>query len=467
MNRIVFKKQDTAPKKCPICSHINSTAIASIQSKDAVFQTQNNEDQIIRCDSCYSVYFLDPRIVGYLNEDTSGFQKYTDHYLLVGCGIDLGVELLSDYTNTSGRLLEVGCGAGFSLSYWSSFKKMKGVGLEAAYYGSVGRALLQVDIRETYLKEESEPLGEFDVILSSEVIEHVEDPRSFLKALKNNLSRDGVLLLTTPAAEFIAAGQRTSVLLAALSQGFHYFLLSKQGMQHLLSEVGFNDVDIEIRNERMIVRAYLSHTGRKRRGQASLARSEYLDFLRFLLKNKNDIVREAALIRIFEELVNNGSLKEAGVALDGLLAILLKKYKLDLNLLICSVADSRKFSSLGDYLYTLPPYIGILLYYMGNYYSHSSKDIINKLICYGLAYQTLSAVYQSEPQFAQKTESLIELAGAAFFNAVLDSLSFFSGYAERRNVGISEELIDHGASAALVHKMSRLCSDVIARRSER
>lgn len=42
------------------------------------------------------------------------------------------------------------------------------------------------------------PVGNFDLIIASEVIEHVEDPSGFLRMLASRLNRKGTLIVTVP-----------------------------------------------------------------------------------------------------------------------------------------------------------------------------------------------------------------------------------------------------------------------------
>lgn len=438
MQKLQFTQRPVPAKNCPICHCENDESFAHIASHDNVLGAHKTDDSLLKCKNCGSIYYLGTKVVGYLSGDETGHKKFTDHYFLVGCGIDLGVELLTTYGQECETLLEVGCGAGFSIDYWCNFKHKRAIGLEAAYYGAIGRQVFDIDIRNTYIGPADPPMGKFDIVMSTEVIEHVEDPSSFIAALKNNLAEDGVLILTTPAAEYINATGNLSMLLAALSPGFHHFLLSEAAMKSLLNENGFTNIEIKIRNERMIACARLGNYKIKKQ---PFDQAEYIDYLRFLVTNPTEIIAEGALVRLFKELVNKGDYQSAGSVLPELLVLIRGKYSLDLSLLISSYKASQKRLALAEYLYGLPPYIGILLYYMGLYYSRGAEDIINKLICFGLAYQLLTSITSVAPQFAQESQSLIPLAGAEFANALLDNTRYFEGYALGKNTGLNEDFV--------------------------
>lgn len=438
MQPLKFASSAIEPKNCPICHSENSESFAHIVSHDYFFDTHETDDSLIKCKNCGSIFYLDTKIVGYLNGDEDGHKKFTDHYFLVGCGIDLGVELLATYGHEYENLLEVGCGAGFSVNYWSNFKHKQALGLEAAYYGAIGRQVFDIEVRDTYISPSDPPIAKFDIVMSTEVIEHVENPSNYIAALKNNLSEDGVLILTTPAAEYINEAGNPSMVLAALSPGFHYFLLSEAAMQRLLNENGFTNIEITIRNERMIVCASLN--GQKIRKRA-FDRAEYIDYLRYLAKNSTKVIAEGALQRLFKELINKGDYQSAGDILPELFALIREKYSLDLSILISSLQASQNREALTEYLYGAPPYLGVLLYYMGLYYSRKSEDMINKLLCFGMAYQLLTSITAAAPQFAQESESLISLAGGEFANALLDNARYFQGYSLGKNTGLNEDFV--------------------------
>jgi SAM-dependent methyltransferase len=455
MQQIKFKSEVVSSKNCPVCQCANDESFAHIISNDYVFGVHETDDFLIKCKGCSSVFYLNTKVVGYLGGEEADHKKFTDHYFLVGCGIDLGVELLATYGQGYESLLEVGCGAGFSVAYWDKFKNKRALGLEAAYYGDIGRQVFDIDVRNSYIQADGPPIGKFDVVMSTEVIEHVENPSNFIAALKNNLAEDGVLILTTPAAEYVNAEGNRSMLLAALSPGFHYFLLSESAMKELLKENGFTNVEIKICNERLIACAKINS---KKINKGLFDRNDYIEYLGFLAKNTATIISEGAQVKLFKEFVNNGDFQKAEAVLPELLAMIRDKYRLDLSLLISSYNVSQGRESLVDYLYNLPPYIGILLYYMGLFYSRRAEDMINKLLCFGLAYQLLSSITSVAPQFAQESESLIPLAGGEFANALLDNTSYFHGYALGKNTGIAGDFVDPMYMVRLQNKIQQAVS---------
>ena len=97
--------------------------------------------------------------------------------------------------------LDVGCGAGLLCEPLARMgAAVTGVdaapeNIEAAKAHAAQSALL-IDYRHGEIADQG--LGQFDVVTSMEVIEHVSDPAAFIAELARHLKPDGLLLLSTP-----------------------------------------------------------------------------------------------------------------------------------------------------------------------------------------------------------------------------------------------------------------------------
>ncbi len=99
------------------------------------------------------------------------------------------------------RFLDVGCNYGFTV------KAAKDLGLEAhgididATAVAASQDMFGKDLYETVaVQDYAARGGKADLVYTSEVIEHVPDPDSFMGAISKILNKDGVLFLTTPDA---------------------------------------------------------------------------------------------------------------------------------------------------------------------------------------------------------------------------------------------------------------------------
>jgi SAM-dependent methyltransferase len=183
----------TAPK-CKACRTLLTPA-HHIGSK--------NGYQLLRCPECKTVT-VDPwptveELIRFYQayEGTTDYKRKKDKKI---ARARRRIRKLIDMT--SGRtFLDVGCNYGFTV------KAALDLGLEAhgididATAVSASRDMFGRDYYETISVQEYAAKGKkADIIYTSEVIEHVPDPESFMAAIATILNPGGVLFLTTPDA---------------------------------------------------------------------------------------------------------------------------------------------------------------------------------------------------------------------------------------------------------------------------
>lgn len=95
-----------------------------------------------------------------------------------------------------------------------------------------------LNVVQGFYNEKSFKGIKFDVIYSSHVLEHVDDPFSFIKLIRKNLSDDGIAIIDVP--NFSAANKhifgRYFLHLAVPVHLFHY---TKKSLKHLVENLGF------------------------------------------------------------------------------------------------------------------------------------------------------------------------------------------------------------------------------------
>lgn len=100
-----------------------------------------------------------------------------------------------------GRLLDIGCAAGFSLTAaakigWEAY------GVELSSY-SASMAVKRSGTDRVFcgkIDQASYPAGFFSAIMMTDLLEHVADPASFLAEVRRILAPHGVILIVTPDA---------------------------------------------------------------------------------------------------------------------------------------------------------------------------------------------------------------------------------------------------------------------------
>lgn len=226
--------QGTLPLSCRVCSWTgDGEHVADFSHPEA--------DTIpgIRCRECGSIDLApEPR-------DFSPDDDRVDAYVEGGVGLEEIASCLAQVdADQVRRFLDVGCNYGFALDLGRFLHDWEVVGVEPSLAGRRGATEFGLDIRNSYL-DDGVKLGEpFDLVLASEVLEHVTDPLGFLKVLSAQLKPTGTLLLTTPAAEVITPSEPEVEVAAAVSLGFHTFVASSKGLRWLLERAGFSSIRI-------------------------------------------------------------------------------------------------------------------------------------------------------------------------------------------------------------------------------
>lgn len=112
-----------------------------------------------------------------------------------------------------GRVLDVGCGGGFLLEELAR-RGHSGVGIDLspesveiararlADIGAGGR--LDAQVGSAY----EPPRGPFDLVCLTDVLEHLEDPRACLRALRGQMAPGGLLVISTPNRRSLPGARR-------------------------------------------------------------------------------------------------------------------------------------------------------------------------------------------------------------------------------------------------------------------
>jgi SAM-dependent methyltransferase len=98
------------------------------------------------------------------------------------------------------RILDVGCGASLFFDALEAFGRVEGVESDPIAVEQSGkwRSRIHLGELETFV-----PHTPFDVILALDVVEHVQNPVLMLQQAARFLGRDGRMLITTPAFDWL------------------------------------------------------------------------------------------------------------------------------------------------------------------------------------------------------------------------------------------------------------------------
>lgn len=201
------------PFPCPVC---DSPLAGPLLVRE---QSPRGEVGIRRCPGC-GLYLTWPRLKEPQGEYMAGdLEKWQRKY----GAIDRGERLHDRHRNyleevaviqryvPHGRVLDVGCNAGWLLGYLQQTGRYDLEGLEPGLLlAEIARRRLGVPVFCGYLEELVDRDGAFDALVATDVIEHIlpEQLEGFLRAAYRLLAPGGHIFVKTPNAGFVALKSR-------------------------------------------------------------------------------------------------------------------------------------------------------------------------------------------------------------------------------------------------------------------
>ena len=230
---MLIRLSGPAPVRCRVCGYEGAGELV------AEFPISNRPaGTAVRCLECDTIELVDDLL------DFSPTDELVEDYVESSAGVGTIIGFIADVERPHARYLDVGCNYGFSLDFARWRYGWEVTGVEPSLAGVRGAEELGLDIRNEYLGAGSEIGGPFDVMLCSEVLEHVPDPRAFLRELYLRLDDDGVLILTTPDADASRNGSSDATVLSTFSAGFHHFITTAASLEKMMRDVGFGAVRV-------------------------------------------------------------------------------------------------------------------------------------------------------------------------------------------------------------------------------
>ena len=118
-------------------------------------------------------------------------------------GLKKRLDFLGNVISTTqpARVLDVGCGTGANLTELLArqFPQSHFTGIDSDATSIVfANGHRKANNAQYLVESDALYLGQFDLVIASEVIEHVEDPLAFLKFLRRRLMPNGCVVLTLP-----------------------------------------------------------------------------------------------------------------------------------------------------------------------------------------------------------------------------------------------------------------------------
>src|SRR5262249_36879523 len=144
------------------------------------------------------------------------------------------------------RVLEIGCGYGFGLDIGRLLWGWQPIGVDPGRLAATGTGDLEFPLVSDLFDDRLD-LGPapFDIVVASEVIEHVPDPHQFLVDIRARMVPASVLVLCTPDAAAVDPSRSGAEAIAVIGAGEHVFLFSAGALEQRLRDAGFAAVHVE------------------------------------------------------------------------------------------------------------------------------------------------------------------------------------------------------------------------------
>jgi SAM-dependent methyltransferase len=331
--------QHDVQARCPLCGVEGEKG--AVLSTDHVLPG-HSPVTLLRCPACAAAFLQDLTPPDY----ASDMAEMLDYYVEQGAGIDLIVApLLRLPPRSVRRCLEIGCSFGFALDFSRYAFGWEVLGVDPSPLAAAGAEALGLPVRRAYFSADLDLGPEpFELAVCSEVLEHIAEPHALLAAIRDRLSPDGLLVLTTPNLALVRPETEEGALGRALSPGLHLMLYDRHALGRVLEEAGFAAVHVEESPETL--RAFAA------RSPAALARLRPADppaeraLLRGYFAARAASAPPASALacgfayRHFKECVNAGLHEEAAVSRDRLARVYRERFGLDLEKPV--LEDGRK-----------------------------------------------------------------------------------------------------------------------------
>ena len=143
------------------------------------------------------------------------------------------------------KIFDLGCGNGSTAIQLSEFTNVVGIDLSESGIRNANRAYPHLDLRVRSVYDDlAADYGTFPVVVSLEVVEHLYDPRKYVRRLFDLIDPGGVAIISTPYHGYIknlvlAATGKMDNHFTALWDGGHIKFWSIRTLTQLLEEAGF------------------------------------------------------------------------------------------------------------------------------------------------------------------------------------------------------------------------------------
>jgi len=143
--------------------------------------------------------FIDNQVRVFREKEPDGAGLINKHQIVLG--------MIHQFSKPSDRILDVGCSDGKILKELSGLGYRKLYGVDIQEWAKTSLTGTRITYRDCDIENEPLPFtGKFDLIIISDVLEHMFSPQSVLYDLKKHLSPKGKIIFSVPNAGWFLNG---------------------------------------------------------------------------------------------------------------------------------------------------------------------------------------------------------------------------------------------------------------------
>ncbi|OYV38874.1 MAG: hypothetical protein B7Z80_08860 [Rhodospirillales bacterium 20-64-7] len=356
---VTWLDRQSAPTTCPNCGW--SGAMAALLDIDYRPPDAVHRFILQVCPHCQARFVDNPEMMDYATEALIeiGWNRYQ---LQLGAGVwPISAPLTRIDQPAGARILEIGGAYGFGLDFGIRARGWRGEGYDPSPLAAFGARELGLAIHQCYFTEAELADGPWDVVVATEVIEHLPEPPAFLALLRRAVAPGGVLVLTTPDAEWITPALAPGALMPLLSPGAHRVLQTASSLRAALHAAGFAAVKV-VREATSLI-AYAGPTPFELTDEPAAARAMFRRYLveRAAVSPETSDLRLGFAGRALFEAANDGDWAAAEAAWLALKPAAQARFGLDLETLTRLPAGAED-ASLAELAQLMPLGLGMILF---------------------------------------------------------------------------------------------------------
>ena len=235
-------------QNCGICGCEEFQIIAN--KKKIRFKCYGYDKKILKCNNCGQVQLLPSWTENELNEL---YSKYSGKKDFVGQNrVEDKRFYLDRFIKKKDRVLEIGCGLGGNL------KKLKESGYNVIGIDKDPKVCDNILIFNKDFQELDEKKNKYDFIYSIHVMEHIPDPKIFVRKIINSLTIDGRFVLEVPSIDDpLLSIYKIKEFNRFYWYPYHLYFYNKQTLKNLFAQFGEINYHIKL-SQRYGIRNHLS-----------------------------------------------------------------------------------------------------------------------------------------------------------------------------------------------------------------